>query len=135
MSSNGPIEHKIRGVATIYARAYLKSLIYIYIYIYIYILFFSLFDLFIYLQIFCILRGPNFSRNSRPWRSQVTPLPQVFSLSTYSKKKILFLKGLVQKYFLSDKPGTAAKNKEKILHLIRVTRIVKFKVKRHSKYN
>ena len=51
------------------------------------------------------------------------------------KKKILFVKGLVQKYAFSDKAEIAGTNKENILPLIRVTTIVKFKVKRHSKYN
>lgn len=51
------------------------------------------------------------------------------------KKKILFVKGLVKKYAVSDKVEIAATNKENILLLIRVTTIVKFKVKRHSKYN
>jgi len=40
------------------------------------------------------------------------------------KKKILFVKGLVQKYAVSDKAEIAATNKENVLLLIRVTTIV-----------
>ena len=73
-----------RGVATIYARAYLKNLKKNFYYYFIY-LFIGLFYLFIDFLHSKRPRFQNFSRNSRLRLSQVTPLPQVNSLSTYSK--------------------------------------------------